>query len=50
MNNNQVAQLKVEIDSIKEYLETELCKKCEEMSQKLSECYAILDKITDEKN
>lgn len=50
MNINQIAQLKLEIDSIKEYLETELCKKCEEMNRKLLECYAILDQIVDEKN
>lgn len=45
MKNNQIAQLKLEIDSIKEYLETELCKKCEEMSQRLKECYDILESI-----
>lgn len=50
MNSNQIAQLKLEIDSIKEYLETELCKKCEEMNQRLLECYSMLDKIIDEKN
>lgn len=50
MKNNQIAQLKLEIDSIKEYLETELCKKCEEMSNRLQECYSLLEKITNEKN
>jgi hypothetical protein len=50
MNNNQVAQLKLEIDSIKEYLETELCKKCEEMSNRLQECYVVLERLNENNN
>ena len=50
MNNNQVAQLKLEIDSIKEYLETELCKKWEERSKRLQECYVVLEILNENNN
>jgi hypothetical protein len=50
MSNNQIEQLRLEIDSIKEYLETELCKKCEEMSKKLQECYVVLERLNENNN
>lgn len=33
--NNYIINLKLEIDAIKEYIDTELCRKCDEMRQKL---------------
>lgn len=42
MTNNQIDQIKMEIDSIKEYLATEFCRKCEEMMRRLEECEKLL--------
>lgn len=39
---NQILQIKKEIDDIKEYIESDLCKKCEEMKYKLDECEKLL--------
>jgi hypothetical protein len=46
--NHQIIELKLEIDHIKEYLQTEVCKKCEEMFLKLNECEILLQKILQE--
>lgn len=35
-------ELKMEIDRIKEYVNTDLCQKCIEMSERLRECEEIL--------
>lgn len=50
MTNHQVTQLKLEIDSIKEYITTDLCKKCEEMYNRLHECQKLLENLQDEEN
>ena len=39
----QIADLKSEIDEIKEYINTDLCRKCEEMSKRLEECERTLN-------
>ena len=49
MINNQITQLKLEIDSIKEYINAELCKKCEEMYNRLQECQSLLESLSHEK-
>jgi hypothetical protein len=48
MKHNQITKLKLEIDSIKEYIDTELCKKCEEMYKRLEYCKDILEKLQNE--
>lgn len=50
MTNNQIIQLKLEIDSIKEYINTDVCKKCEEMYNRLHECQKLLENLQDEAN
>lgn len=35
MTKTDITNLKIQIDSIKEYVDTELCKKCEEMKKQL---------------
>jgi hypothetical protein len=47
LNPQQIADLKSEIDEIKEYINTDLCRKCEEMSKRLEECER---KLNDAKN
>jgi len=42
MNNDRINQLKVEIDQLKEYVEGELCRKCEEMTKQLEEYKKML--------
>lgn len=41
--NNNIINLKLEIDTIKEYIETELCIKCDEMRKKLEILEITLD-------
>ena len=41
--NDHIVNLKLEIDSIKEYIETELCRKCDEMRRKLETLEITLD-------
>ena len=41
--NNHIVNLKLEIDAIKEYIETELCRKCDEMRRKLETLEITLD-------
>lgn len=41
--NNHIVNIKLEIDIIKEYIETELCRKCDEMRQKLETLEITLD-------
>ena len=48
--NSQIMDLKIEIDSIKEYISTDLCRKCEEMSLRLKECEQLLQHIQEETN
>lgn len=46
MNNSTIIDLKLEIDALKEYLENEICKKCKELSYRLSECENILNEYS----
>lgn len=39
---NSIIDASVQIDILKEYIESELCKKCEEMKQKLDNLQNIL--------
>jgi hypothetical protein len=41
--NNHIVNIRLEIDTIKEYIETELCRKCDEMRQKLETLEITLD-------
>lgn len=43
MNEEKINELKIEIDSIKEYIYSDLCIKCTEMIQKLHDCQRALD-------
>jgi hypothetical protein len=36
-------ELKLEIDRIKEYIDSDLCKRCEEMSERLKECEQLME-------
>lgn len=38
-----IAELKENIESIKEYINTEICIKCYEMTKQLEECQRLLD-------
>jgi hypothetical protein len=49
MIQKQLIQLKLEIDSIKEYLNTEICKTCDEMHTRLKYCQELLEKLQNEK-
>jgi len=42
MTKSELENLKQKISDIKEYVNTDLCKKCEEMSNRLKECEEIL--------
>lgn len=44
--NNEITNLQLKIDSIKEYLYSDICKTCEEMSNRLKECEALLKQIS----
>lgn len=48
--NQQIIDIKSQIDSLKEYIDTELCKKCEEMKSKLDQLNCLLDSIENEQN
>lgn len=43
----QITDLKIEIDSLKEYIYSDLCRKCEEMSKRLNDCERLLENETD---
>jgi len=42
MNKLEINTLKEEIDRLKEYINTDLCKKCEEMANRLQQCEKLL--------
>lgn len=42
MTQEQIRNIQTEIDSIREYVETELCKKCEEMFKNLAQLEKLL--------
>lgn len=43
MTQETIVDIQNEIDSIREYVETELCKKCEEMFQHLKHLEKLLE-------
>ena len=43
--NEKITSLKLEIDHIKEYLETDACKRCDEMNSMLDKCEQLLKEI-----
>jgi hypothetical protein len=48
MNQSEkITSLKLEIDHIKEYLETDVCKRCEEMYNMLENCENLLKEIVE---
>lgn len=42
MTKLEISAIKEEIDRLKEYINTDLCKKCEEMASRLQQCEKIL--------
>ena len=42
----QILEIKQEIDHIREYVESDLCKKCEEMQTRLKQCESLLDEYS----
>lgn len=48
MKKQQIIEIKLEIDHIKQYLESEICKKCEEMSEKLRALEQSIEYIQNE--
>jgi hypothetical protein len=49
MNQHQIKEIKEKIEYIKEYVTSDLCKKCEEMYLSLMECEKLLEKLSEEK-
>lgn len=41
--NNQITEIRQEIDHIREYVDSDLCKKCEEMQIRLKQCENLLN-------
>lgn len=41
-HNNQILEIQQEIDHIKEYVQSELCRKCDEMKSRLEECERLI--------
>lgn len=46
MTNEQISLIKDQIDHIQEYIDTDLCKKCEEMKVKLDVLKEIVMKLS----
>lgn len=44
MMNDKLSEIKDQIDQIQEYINTELCKKCDEMKSKLDSLKEVLVK------
>lgn len=47
MKSSELTTLKEEIEKIKEYVASEVCKKCEEMYDRLKECEQSLEEHTE---
>lgn len=45
-NTDNIRKLKLEIDYLKEYVETDICKKCNEMANHLENCKKLLDEYS----
>lgn len=43
MDHQKIIVIKSEIDNIKEYIDTEICRKCSEMTKKLDHLYELLE-------
>lgn len=48
MDHQKIIGVKSEIDNIKEYIDTEICRKCTDMKNKLDHLYEILQKTLEE--
>lgn len=46
LKTSQILEIKQEIDNIKEYVNSDLCKICEEMRKRLSQCEKLLDEYS----
>ena len=46
MTNDQIAIIKQQIDELQEYINTELCRKCDEMKNKLNSLKEIIVKYS----
>jgi hypothetical protein len=46
MEINNLSEIKVEIDRLKEYVNSELCKKCEELNKRLIECERLVQEYS----
>jgi hypothetical protein len=44
--NEKIINLKLQIDHLKEYINTDICRKCEEMSQQLKDFQRMLDEYS----
>lgn len=46
LKTSQILEIKQEIDNIKEYVESDLCKICEEMKNRLLQCEKLLNEYS----
>lgn len=45
-NNNRIQEILSQIDHIKEYVNSEICKMCEDMKNKLQHCEDLLNEYS----
>lgn len=45
-HNNQIQEILNQIDNIKEYVNSEICKMCEDMKNKLQQCEDLLNEYS----
>lgn len=50
MTKEQIHHLKLEMDKIKEYVNSAICKKCEEMTVELQKCEQLLEEYSKDSN
>jgi hypothetical protein len=50
MTPEQISDLKIQIDEIREYVKSDICKSCEDMYVRLKEYEELLNKIQDKKD
>jgi hypothetical protein len=46
LNEQQIIEIKQNIDNIREYVESDLCKICEEMTNRLRQCEKLLNEYS----
>jgi len=46
LNEQQIIEIKQTIDNIREYVESDLCKMCEEMTNRLLQCQKLLNEYS----